>query len=77
MITEKDVRDMAIRFLGEDADILVRRSNGGHSTPCGYSLTVFFDDRGSETKFFHDDNTWRTLESKMLDFVEIVENPVT
>ena len=70
MITEKDVRDVAAKFLDKDIEITVRRSHGGFSIPCGYTLTVYFEDRGSEEIFFHDDNSLRSLTSKMIEFVE-------
>lgn len=77
MITEKDVRDVAIRFLGQDTEIRVSRAYGGFSVPCGYTLTVYFENRGSEEQFFHDNNTVRSLTSKMIEFVENkVENLV-
>lgn len=70
MITENDVREVATRFLGSDVDMRISRAYGGFSIPCGYTLTVYFEDRGSEQQFFHDDNTLRSLTSKIIQFVE-------
>lgn len=73
MITAEIVKNVAIRFLGEDADITVVRSNGGFANPCGYEITVYSEE-GSDSTFFHDNNTEKTIVSKMIPFVERVEN---
>ena len=73
MITENDVREVAIRFLGPDVDIRITRAYGGFSKPCGYQLTVFTEEDSNQT-FFHDDNTLDTLVSKMIRFVELLED---
>lgn len=72
MITAQNVTDVAIRFLGEDADIRVVRSSGGFSNICGYQLTVYYEE-GSNQTFFHDDNTVDSLVRKMIPFAELVE----
>jgi len=75
MITENDVREVAIRFLGQDVDFRVSRAYGGFSEPCGYQLTVFGEDDSNQT-FFHDGNTVDTLVSKMIPFVELLEDTI-
>lgn len=73
MITEKDVRDVAIRFLGQNVDIRISRAYGGFSQPSGYQLTVSTEEDSNQT-FFHDDNTVDSLVSKMIPFVELLED---
>lgn len=70
MITEKIVEDVMGRFFGQDVEFTIRRSHGGFSKPSGYTLTIYFENRGSEEQFFHDNNTVRSLKSKMIDFAE-------
>lgn len=73
MITENDVRSVAIRFLGPDVDIRISRAYGGFSKPCGYQLTVHTEEDSNQT-FFHDDNTVDSLVRKMIVFAEACED---
>lgn len=73
MITEKDVRDVAIRFLGSDVDMRITVAYGGFSKPCGYQLTVYTEEDSNQT-FFHQDNSLNTLVSKMIVFTEACED---
>lgn len=73
MITENDVRSVAIRFLGPDVDIRITRAYGGFSKPCGYQLTVYTEEDSNQT-FFHEDNTVDSLVSKMIVFAEACED---
>ena len=73
MITENDVRSVAIRFLGPDVDIRITRAYGGFSQPCGYQLTVYTEEDSNQT-FFHEDNSLNTLVSKMIVFAEACEH---
>lgn len=71
MISAENVMDMAVKYFGEDADIRIRRANGGFPQPCGYELSVWsFDEVPS--KFFHEENSLENLEMSMIRFVESV-----
>ncbi|NBR25078.1 MAG: hypothetical protein EBU08_15150 [Micrococcales bacterium] len=71
MITKEMIEKVAVRFLGEK-EMIVSRANGGFASPCGYQLTVVLENDIVQT-FFHDGNTEQTLVSKMIPFVEMVE----
>jgi hypothetical protein len=69
MITENEVVEMANRYL-DGHEFVVRRSNGGFSSPCGYEVMILDDVPGKGNKFFHDDNDPQSLKSKMIVFSE-------
>jgi hypothetical protein len=71
MITKEMIEKVAVRFLGEK-EMIVSRANGGFASMCGYQLTVVLENDIVQT-FFHDRNTEQTLVSKMIPFVEMIE----
>jgi len=70
MITEKEVHEVASRFL-EGHEFTVRRSNGGWPTPCGWEVRITDDVPGVVTRVFvRDQNDMLTLQSTMIRFAE-------
>lgn len=71
MLTMQNVMDMAVIRFGEDADIRVRRANGGWPFPCGFEVEVWdFDEVPS--KFFHESLSLHDLQGSMIRFAESV-----
>lgn len=75
MITENEVRELAAKYL-DGVDFVVRRSNGGWSKPCGFSVKILDDVPGTRYDLFlHDDNTYQKARSSMIEFSEDVLTP--
>lgn len=77
MITEKIVKDLVADYLeSEGCEVVVRRSNCGWPTECGWQISIISDIPGDRhTLYLNDNNTEHSAWSKMTTFAVHALNP--